>query len=161
MGSVISSASLDRLVAAVSASTNRVLIGGVRMTGIGLDGFDFSKGNFFAPTIIEDVSVNDALWKEELFGPVVVVARFKVWRPLLVPRGDTDIFKDEKHGVSLANACKYGLGSGIWTRDLSLAHRVAAQMEAGLVWVNTHHRNDPSSPWCVYLHLRALLLTIV
>jgi acyl-CoA reductase-like NAD-dependent aldehyde dehydrogenase len=78
MGSVISSASLDRLVAAVSASTNKVLVGGVRMTGNGLDGFDFSTGNFFAPTIIEDVGVDDALWKEELFGPVVVVAKFKV-----------------------------------------------------------------------------------
>jgi len=47
----------------------------------------------------------------------------------------------------LANACKYGLGAGIWTTELSRAHRVAAQIEAGLVWVNTHHRNDPSSPW--------------
>lgn len=55
--------------------------------------------------------------------------------------------KDELEGVELANACKYGLGAGIWTSDLSRAHRVAAEIEAGLVWVNTHHRNDPSSPW--------------
>lgn len=132
MGTVISPASLDRLVAAVEGSNNKILIGGARMTGRStLDGFDFSKGSFFAPTLIEDVGVEDPLWQDELFGPIVVTAKFK----------------DEKHGVELANACKYGLGSGIWTRDLSRAHRVAAQMETGLVWVNTHHRNDPSSPW--------------
>ena len=56
---------------------------------------------------------------------------------------------DESEGIELANACKYGLGAGIWTSELSRAHRVAAEIEAGLVWVNTHHRNDPSSPWCV------------
>jgi len=78
MGSVISSASLDRLVAAVGASSNKVLIGGMRMTGTGLDGFDLSKGHFFAPTVIEDIGVEDALWQEELFGPIVVVARFRV-----------------------------------------------------------------------------------
>ena len=50
----------------------------------------------------------------------------------------------------LANASKYGLGAGIWTQDLSRAHRVAQEIETGLVWVNTHHRNDPSSPWYVY-----------
>jgi len=49
--------------------------------------------------------------------------------------------------VMLANDSKYGLGAGLWTMDLSRAHRVAKEIEAGLVWVNTHHRNDPSSPW--------------
>ena len=51
--------------------------------------------------------------------------------------------------MQLANASKYGLGAGLWTQDLSRAHRVAGEIESGLVWVNTHHRNDPSSPWCV------------
>ena len=46
-----------------------------------------------------------------------------------------------------ANNSKYGLGAGIWTQNLSRAHQVAAQLQSGLVWVNTHHRNDPSSPW--------------
>ena len=79
MGSVISPASLDRLIAAVEADTNKILIGGSRMIGIStLDGFDFSKGSFFAPTLIEDVGIDDFLWKEELFGPVVAVAKFKV-----------------------------------------------------------------------------------
>ena len=63
--------------------------------------------------------------------------------------------QSEREGVALANACKYGLGAGIWTQDLSKAHRVSAEIEAGLVWVNTHHRNDPSSPWCVCLVLNS------
>ena len=63
--------------------------------------------------------------------------------------------QSEKEGVELANACKYGLGAGIWTQDLSKAHRVSAEIEAGLVWVNTHHRNDPSSPW--FVHLEAFM----
>lgn len=58
--------------------------------------------------------------------------------------------KSDAEGVALANDCKYGLGAGIWTLDLSRAHRVAAEIESGLCWVNTHHRNDPSSPWYVY-----------
>jgi len=49
--------------------------------------------------------------------------------------------------VGYANSSKYGLGAGIWTQNLSRAHQVAAQLQSGLVWVNTHHRNDPSSPW--------------
>ncbi len=49
----------------------------------------------------------------------------------------------------LVNDCKYGLDAGIWTNDLSRARRISNEIEAGLVWVNTHHRNDPSSPWYV------------
>jgi acyl-CoA reductase-like NAD-dependent aldehyde dehydrogenase len=79
MGSVISHASLERVVAAVNRSTRKILIGGVRMTSTStLDGFDFSKGSFYAPTVVEDVGVEDELWQEELFGPVLVVAKFKV-----------------------------------------------------------------------------------
>lgn len=58
-------------------------------------------------------------------------------------------FQTEAEGVALANDCQYGLGAGIWTENLSRAHRIADAIETGLVWVNTHHRNDPSSPWSV------------
>jgi len=96
-----------------------------------LDNFDFSRGSFYPPTVITSVDTNDEIWQEEIFGPVVIVKKFR----------------EEEQGIALANACKYGLGAGIWTSDLSRAHRAADAIEAGLVWVNTHHRNDPSSPW--------------
>ncbi|KAJ3847353.1 aldehyde dehydrogenase domain-containing protein [Lentinula lateritia] len=132
MGSVISLRQLERIEAMVKRTQGRIIEGGQRMSGISdLDGFDFSGGSFFPPTVITDISVEDELWQEEVFGPVVVVKRFT----------------DEAEGVALANASKYGLGAGIWTTDLSRGHRVAADIEAGLCWVNTHHRNDPSSPW--------------
>jgi phenylacetaldehyde dehydrogenase len=56
-------------------------------------------------------------------------------------------FEDEDEAVSLANDSPFGLGSGIWTRDVARAHRVAGRLETGMVWVNDHHRLDPSSPW--------------
>jgi len=96
-----------------------------------LDQSEFSKGSFYPPTVITDVETQEDLWREEVFGPVVVVKRFS----------------EESEGVMLANASKYALGAGIWTSDLSRGHRVASDIESGLVWVNTHHRNDPSSPW--------------
>ncbi|KAH9056365.1 aldehyde dehydrogenase domain-containing protein [Lactarius vividus] len=96
-----------------------------------LDGFNFSRGSFYPPTVITDVSLEDVLWKEEVFGPVVVLRKFET----------------ESEGVELANNSRYGLGAGIWTQNVSRAHQVADQLQSGLVWVNTHHRNDPSSPW--------------
>ncbi|EIW82078.1 aldehyde dehydrogenase [Coniophora puteana RWD-64-598 SS2] len=133
MGSVISPHHLKRIEDMLARKGNsKVLLGGHRLTGTStLDGFDFSKGSFLAPTVINDVDVNHELWQEEIFGPVVVVKDFQ----------------DEQEGVALANSSQYGLGAGIWTKDLSRAHRVAENVNAGVVWVNTHHRNDPSSPW--------------
>ncbi|KAJ3741512.1 aldehyde dehydrogenase domain-containing protein [Lentinula detonsa] len=132
MGSIISLSQLERIEAMVRRTKGRIIVGGRRMTGVSdLDGFDFSGGSFFPPTVVTDISLDDELWQEEVFGPVVVVKKFT----------------DESEGITLANACKYGLGAGIWTTDLSKGHRIAAEIEAGLCWVNTHHRNDPSSPW--------------
>ncbi|KAG9032219.1 hypothetical protein FRB95_001698 [Tulasnella sp. JGI-2019a] len=136
MGPVISANALERVSRMVSGSLqrgrSRVIAGGERMTGLSLlDGFDLSKGYFYPPTIVEGVDPGDELFQEEVFGPVVTITRFK----------------DEVEGVKLANDSRYGLGAAIWTSDVSRAHRVSALIEAGLCWVNTHHRNDPSSPW--------------
>lgn len=60
-------------------TAGKVIIGGERMHGqSALDGHDFSLGSFFPPTVVTDVSVEDELWQEEVFGPVVVVKRFSV-----------------------------------------------------------------------------------
>ncbi|GJE84231.1 aldehyde dehydrogenase [Phanerochaete sordida] len=133
MGSVISPQALERIESMLASDQRaKILAGGKRLTGeSALDEFDFSQGSFFPPTVVANVSTQGTLWREEIFGPVVVVKQFK----------------DESDGVALANASRYGLGAALWTQDLSRAHRVSAELEAGLVWVNTHHRNDPSSPW--------------
>jgi len=113
-----------------------VYAGGKCMTGTSeLDGTDFSKGYFYPPTILADSPehkiVDTRIWKEEAFGPVVVVVEF-----------DT-----EEEAIKLANDSEFGLGAAIWTQDLAQAYRVSEAIEAGICWVNTHHRNDPSSPW--------------
>jgi acyl-CoA reductase-like NAD-dependent aldehyde dehydrogenase len=79
MGTIISLRHLQRIESMIGRTTGKVIIGGERMTGKSeLDNFDFSKGCFFAPTIVSDISTDDELWKEEVFGPVVVIRRFFV-----------------------------------------------------------------------------------
>lgn len=140
MGPLISSRQLqnvETLVAdCVSGGTGRVICGGARLTGTSeLDGTDFSKGYFYPPTVIVSTSkasvTASRLWKEEAFGPVIVVVGFDA----------------EEEAIQLANDSDFGLGAALWTQDLSQAFRVSERISSGIVWVNTHHRNDPSSPW--------------
>ena len=88
-------------------------------------------GFYFEPTVIADATNDMRCAQEEIFGPVLVVARFE----------------DEEHALRQANDIRFGLGASIWTRDVARAHRVAQQIESGMVWVNDHHRNAPSMPW--------------
>lgn len=139
MGPLISAkqlANVGRLVNESLATRADALVGGSRMHGKSpLDGFDFSNGYFYEPTVLVSKQGNSIttspIWSEEAFGPVIVVAGF-----------DT-----EEEAIALANDTEFGLGAGIWTEDLAQAFRVSGRIESGIVWVNTHHRNDPSSPW--------------
>ena len=56
-------------------------------------------------------------------------------------------FKNKEEAIKLANSTKYGLGCSIWTSNLSVAHSVAQKIDSGIIWINDHHKNDPSSPW--------------
>ena len=86
MGTVISHRQLERIQAIVQRGVGTVLAGGKRLTGASpLDGYDFSQGAFFPPTVVADVPTEDDLWREEIFGPVVVVKRFSVRCPVAVP----------------------------------------------------------------------------
>jgi acyl-CoA reductase-like NAD-dependent aldehyde dehydrogenase len=139
MGPLISSKQLSNVVSLVDdavANGARVLCGGKRMAGISeLDGTNFAEGYFFPPTILSSSSKCDItktrIWREEAFGPVILLVGFE----------------SEQEALELANDSEFGLGAALWTDDLSQAFRVSEQIESGIVWVNTHHRNDPSSPW--------------
>lgn len=140
MGPLISAKQLGNVETLVSEAVDsgkaRAVTGGSRMKDISsLDGTDFSRGYFYPPTILVsregDSILETRIWREEAFGPVIVVVGF-----------DT-----EEQAIKLANNSEFGLGAGIWTQDLAQAFRVSEQIDAGITWVNTHHRNDPSSPW--------------
>lgn len=79
MGTVISRSSLERIGNMLAQTKGVVVAGGKPLTGPSeLDGFDFSSGSFLPPTIVGNVELNDVLWTEEIFGPVLVVKTFSV-----------------------------------------------------------------------------------
>jgi acyl-CoA reductase-like NAD-dependent aldehyde dehydrogenase len=126
IGAVISRASVDRCSAFVSQAveeSGKVLCGG-KPTSVN------GKGFYFEPTLIETTAESN-LACEEVFGPVIAVIRCE----------------SEEEIVRISNATSFALGASIWTNDISQAHRVAENIDAGIVWINGHHLNDPSSPW--------------
>jgi acyl-CoA reductase-like NAD-dependent aldehyde dehydrogenase len=105
----------------------RLVVGGGRPSlGPPLD-----EGFFVEPGVLVDVDNDARVAQEEIFGPLAV----------LVP------FEGEEDAIAKANGVRFGLGSSVWTRDVARAHRVAGRIEAGMVWINDHHRIDPASPW--------------
>ena len=126
IGAVINKASVERCAAFVARAEKeggKILCGG-RPTSV--DG----KGFFFEPTIIETTPASD-LSCNEVFGPVIALIKCD---------SEADI-------IRIANDSPFALGASVWTNDFNQAHRVAEKIEAGIVWINGHHLNDPSSPW--------------
>jgi len=89
------------------------------------------RGFFVEPTLFADVTPAMSIAREEVFGPFTVA----------IP------FETEAEAIAIANDSPYGLAAAIRTRDIARAHRVAAQVKSGIVWINDHHRLDPASPW--------------
>ena len=88
-------------------------------------------GNYIWPTVFADVDNRMKIAQDEIFGPVAC----------LIP------FKDEQHAVQLANDTQYGLSSYVWTENIGRAHRVAAQIEAGMCFVNSQNVRDLRQPF--------------
>jgi acyl-CoA reductase-like NAD-dependent aldehyde dehydrogenase len=88
-------------------------------------------GFFVEPTVFADVTADMRIFQEEVFGPFVSVTKFST----------------EAEGIALANNSPFGLAGAIRTNNIVRAHRVAAKLKCGIVWINDHHRLDPASPW--------------
>jgi acyl-CoA reductase-like NAD-dependent aldehyde dehydrogenase len=131
LGPVISPEQLNTIMGYIQNgydSGGRILIGGSRMGG------ELESGYFVEPTIFVNVRDEMKLVQEEIFGPVVCA----------MPFDDPDeIFRR-------ANDTLYGLAAGFWTRDLQKAHRVAAKLQAGTIWINTWGNTDAASPFGGY-----------
>ncbi|PPF78654.1 aldehyde dehydrogenase family protein [Pseudoclavibacter sp. Z016] len=115
LGPLVSVKQQDRVRGLVDGADGRVITGGHVPDGHG-------AGAFFAPTLIADVDPSSEIAQKEVFGPVLVATTFA----------------DEDEAVRIANGTDYALMAAIWTRDISRAHRLAARVEAGQVYVNAY-----------------------
>lgn len=108
----------------VGKTEGRLLAGGSRPEGL-------DEGNYVSPTVFADVAPTARIFQEEIFGPVVAITPF-----------DTD-----EEALALANGVRYGLAGYIWTNDLTRAHTFAQNVEAGMVWLNSHNVRDLRTPF--------------
>ena len=113
-----------RYVGTGLAEGARLVAGGTRPDAL-------ADGNYLAATVFADVKPCMRIFQEEIFGPVVCVTPFD----------------SEEEAVALANATRYGLAAYLWTNDLRRAHRVAARVESGMTWVNSHNVRDLRTPF--------------
>ena len=130
MGAIVSRKQRDVVLGYIEsgkADGARLVAGGRAAT---VDG----RGNFVEATIFADVTPEMRIAREEIFGPVAAV----------IP------FTDTADAIEKANQTIYGLAAGIWTRDVGRAHRIAREVRAGTVWINTYNQYDSGSPFGGY-----------
>lgn len=128
IGPLISAAQLERVqqyIAYGQRDGARLVVGGSRPGGA------LAAGYFLQPTILTDVADTAPLATEEIFGPVLAAFAFD----------------SEAEVIARANASVFGLAAGVWTNHLARAHRMAAALRAGVVWINTYDWFDPAVPF--------------
>lgn len=127
MGPLVSQRQLDRVRSYVEAGQREgaeLLVGGSRIG---------DRGFFMQPTVLAQTTPQMSVVREEIFGPVLCA----------MPFGDDDLERIAQE----ANNSPYGLAASIWSRDISVAHRLAKRLEAGTVWINTHNFVDAALPF--------------
>ena len=132
IGPLVSEQQLERVTGYLSVARQegaRAVAGGEQLT----EG-PFAKGFFVPPTVFADVRDDMRIAQEEIFGPVISA----------IP------FTDVEEVITRGNATTFGLGSGVWTRDVGKAHRLAKGLRAGSVWINCYQAMDPAVPFGGY-----------
>jgi betaine-aldehyde dehydrogenase len=124
VGALVSEQHMHKVLSYIDrgrAEGARVLTGGIRVTT-----GDLANGYFVAPTVFDNCRDDMAIVREEIFGPVMSVLEFE----------------DEQEVIERANATEFGLAAGVFTNDLTRAHRVIARLQAGTCWIN-HYNVTP------------------
>ena len=130
IGALVSKPHIDKVLSYVQLAEDEggtVLTGGKRVE---LDP-PYDKGYYMRPTVIEGLSFDCRTNQEEIFGPVVTITPF-----------DT-----EEEVLMMANSTKYGLSATLWTSNIKRAHRMAEQLDAGIVWINAWLIRDLRTPF--------------
>jgi acyl-CoA reductase-like NAD-dependent aldehyde dehydrogenase len=130
IGPIISAAQLERVMGYIESGRAQaeLITGGERLGG------ELAEGYFIQPTIFAHQEDEIPLVKDEIFGPVAAVTAFDSWEEL----------------VTRANSSAYGLAAGVWTQNLSKAHRFARAVKAGTVWINGYGMFDAAAPFGGY-----------
>ncbi|MGI8784668.1 MAG: aldehyde dehydrogenase family protein [Acidobacteriota bacterium] len=131
LGPVVSQEQMDKVMGYIESGKSE----GAQLRAGGAAGQVTGKpGYFVQPTVFDNVEDSMKIAREEIFGPVLSVARFS----------------DLKSAVARSNASFYGLAAGVWTRDIKKAHQTAKLLRAGTVWINTYNILDSASPFGGY-----------